>query len=88
METPQIKYYHNKTENDIMKANQFINIYDMFKKYNYELPERYDNIYNMLKSINRKPPRVYLKKKNKNNCIVISRELNRITFEYFSIILY
>jgi hypothetical protein len=79
MDYPQMTYYHKKTNEKIETATKFINVYEIFDKYNYELPKTYENIYNVLTNTNLKPTRKYTKKLA-NKCIVIDRSLNRITF--------
>ena len=78
--SPQSNYYHNKTTKDIEKANKFINVYEIFEKNKLDLPIEYKNVYSILTQINRKPTRKYVKK-IPNQCIVINRGLNRITFD-------
>jgi hypothetical protein len=77
---PQMTYYHTKTNNEINQKKQFITAYEIFEKYNFELPKTYENIYNTLINTNLKPTRKYTKK-TVNKCIVINRNLNRITFD-------
>ena len=74
----QLNFYHEKTNQKIENANNYINLYEKFKLNHFDLPNKYKDIYQELLSLNRKPTRCYLKNSDKK--FVIERKTTTIDF--------
>ena len=74
----QLTHYHEKTNEKIQNANNYIDLYEKFKVNNFDLPNEYKNIYDKLLSLNRKPTRSYLKNSDKKFII----EKKQVTIDF------